>query len=52
MILTTIYKMFRVATGKEISDRELVTIRIADYIETTAIAAAMFSLFVKIVEKM
>lgn len=51
MILTTTYKMFRVTTGREISDRELVTIRIADYIETTIIAAVMFFFFVQIVEK-
>ena len=50
MILTTIYKMFRVATGKEISDRELVTIRIADYIETTAIAFCMFVFFVSAIK--
>lgn len=51
MILTTTYKMFRITTGREIGDRELVTIRIADYIETTIIAAVMFFFFVQIVEK-
>lgn len=47
-MLTTTYKMFRVTTGREISDRELVTIRVLDYVETTAIAFGMFLFFVPV----
>lgn len=48
MFLMTLYKMFRSATGKEISNRELVTIRVLDYVETTAIAFGMFLFFVPV----